>query len=451
MNGKNVIFGALENNIVEKVPWVPYTGVQIGNITGYTATKLLQDKDALVNSLIQAEKLYAPDGMPVVFDLQIEAEILGCNLMWDDKTPPSVISHPFAENKNLPSSDYNISMGRLPVITNAMNELSRMIGGRTALYGLVTGPLTLAAHLRGMQLFMDFFEDENFVKSLIEYCTDIFLKTAKYYHDAGMPVIAAVDPMVSQIGPETFEQFLAEPYSYIFEQLKSQGIYSSLFVCGDAIQSIEAMCKTNTNCISVDENIDIVKAKEITDRYNVVISGNIPLTTIMLHGSQKDNQKYSADIIRQTGNSNFILAPGCDMPYDTPVDNLVGIGQLTANFDAVAAYIDNYTIYDTVEDVELPDYSKLDYLLIEVYTVDSKTCAACGYMTESAKEMIELFGESVRVIERKITCKENIQRIKKLGIKNLPVIMINGEVKFVSRIPNKKILEKEIVKSLIRF
>ena len=36
--------------------------------------------------------------------------------------------------------------------------------------------------------------------------------------------------------------------------------------CGDTTRNIEVMCQTGPDGISVDENVDLLKAKEITDR-----------------------------------------------------------------------------------------------------------------------------------------------------------------------------------------
>ena len=75
-------------------------------------------------------------------------------------------------------------------------------------------------------------------------------------------------------------------------------------------------------------------AKAITDRYNITIGGNIPLTTRMLLGTQQDNMKFVVDLLDQLADpsrglsgNNFILAPGCDMPYDAPTENVVGVLQ----------------------------------------------------------------------------------------------------------------------------
>jgi uroporphyrinogen-III decarboxylase len=75
-------------------------------------------------------KEYNPDGIPIIFDLQIEAEILGCKLQWAPHNPPAVISHPLAEGKLL--KDLKIpeeNEGRVGVALEAhkttSNEISR--------------------------------------------------------------------------------------------------------------------------------------------------------------------------------------------------------------------------------------------------------------------------------------------------------------------------------------
>lgn len=448
MTGKELILKTFEHRTVERVPWVPYTGVHIGNLTGTDAESLLKNEDLLFEHLLLAHKQYSPDGMPVVFDLQIEAEILGCELMWADKAPPSVRTHPLADATELNLQLPEKQEGRLPLVLNVMKRMKKEVGEETALYGLACGPLTLASHLRGMNLFMDMYENPEFVQELIDFSKKVFLRVAGFYNEAGADVIASVDPIVSQISPETFEQFLFEPYSEIFSELRLRKIKNGLFVCGDATKNLEIMCKTAPDSISIDENIDIVEAKKITDKYNIVISGNIPLTTVMLLGTQQDNQNYAINLIEKLGRKNFVLAPGCDLPYDIPPENLIGITQAVHNTEATKAFLKNYKKEEISVSAEIPDYSKLEKPLIEVYTVDSATCAACGYMTRAAMQMREVFGDKIEVIEHKITERENVARVSKLGLKSLPALLINGVPKFISVIPNRKELKTEIEKYL---
>ncbi|MBC7960382.1 MAG: uroporphyrinogen decarboxylase, partial [Vallitaleaceae bacterium] len=141
MTGKERIINTLEHKATDKLPWVPFAGIHAGALKGYTATEVLQDGNKLFESLMEVHKLYQPDGMPVVFDLQVEAEILGCELVWSDLTPPSVKTHPCSEEAVIPCRCLlpKETDGRLPMILDTMKKMKSAVGETTALYGLICG------------------------------------------------------------------------------------------------------------------------------------------------------------------------------------------------------------------------------------------------------------------------------------------------------------------------
>ena len=394
--------------------------------------------------MLAANQLYDPDGQPVLFDLQLEAEILGCDLVWAELAPPSVASHPLGDKLEVPTYLPSADDGRLPLTIEVMRAMKREVGESTALYGLICGPMTLASHLRGTEIFMDTFDHPEFLDELIAYCAQVNLRMAELYIQAGMDVIAVVDPVVSQVSPRHFKRFLLEPFKLVFDGIRQMGAFSSFFVCGDATKNMDVMCQTGPDSISVDENIDLPAAKLITDQYNITIGGNIPLTTRMLLGTQQDNMKFVVDLIDQLGGGipqNFILAPGCDMPYDTPTENTVGVVQAVRSPESTRAMLVNYESRSFDIEIALPDYTHLDKPLVEVFTLDSETCAACGYMMGAAQRAVSEL-EGVDLVEYKFTTPENVARVIKMGITNLPSLYINGELKYSSLIPgNKELLE----------
>lgn len=449
MNQKELLLKTLHHEETEQVAWIPFAGVHAGSLLGYDATEVLQDEEKLFQSLMEVNKLYKPSGQPVIFDLQVEAECLGCDLVWAKDAPPSVAKHPLEGTEDLETPCYctipTKESGRIPMILNVMRRMKEAVGGTTALYGLICGPFTLATHLRGNDIFMDMYDDEDAVIEFLAYCNAIAMKMAEYYIEAGMDVIAVVDPLISQISSDHFEQFMSEPFSKLFAHIRELGALSSFFVCGDATRNIEVMCQTKPDSISIDENVDLFAAKKITDKYNVAIGGNIPLTTVMLHGTQQDNMKFVVDLLdKLEDKKNFILAPGCDMPYAVPVENTIGAVQAIHETDAVREILKNYVAADEEIEVELPDYGHLEKPLVEVFTLDSATCAACTYMMGAAKEAKETFGDTIDMVEYKFTIKENIARCKKMGVPNLPSMYINGELKFRSLVPAKEDLEAAI-------
>ncbi len=451
MNARQNLFSVLKHEQTNEIPWVPFAGVHAGKLVGYNATEVLTEEEKLFESLMAVNRLYKPSGQPVLFDLQVEAEILGCELMWTTEGPPSVKSHPLSQTTQIPCECTlpDKEDGRLPMILSVMRRMKEAVGAETALYGLICGPFTLASHLRGNDIFMDMFDDDEYVKNLLAYCTECARRMAGYYIEAGMDIIAVVDPLVSQISPAHFEEFLSNPFTEIFDDIRSKKAFSSFFVCGDATKNIEVMCRTNPDSISIDENVDIVAAKAITDRYNITIGGNIPLTTVMLHGTQQDNMKYVIDMLDRIQNkSNLIVAPGCDMPYKVPVENTIGVAQAVLNTEDTRKMIENYVAVADDIQVELPDYANLPRPLVEVFTLDSATCAACTYMMGAAEKGKEHYGDGIDLVEYKFTEKENIARCVKMGVKNLPAIYINGELAFSSIIPSREELFAAIDKAM---
>ena len=456
---KDLLIRALHHEKVERAPWVPFAGVHAGFLKGYTATEMLTDADKAFESLMEVNRLYKPDGQPVIFDLQIEAECLGCGLAWADDCPPSVSDHPLDGSDEEPAQvpcDCKIPKktdGRIPYVLEVMRRMKEAVGDTTALYGLICGPFTLASHLRGNNLFTDMYDFEDEVADLFTFCKKVCIRMADYYLEAGMDVIAMVDPLISQISTAHFEQFMTEPYTEIFDHIRNAGGLSSFFVCGDATRNIEAMCQTNPDSISVDENVNLLAAKAITDRYNITLGGNIPLTSVMLLGNQQDNMKFTVDLLDSLEDkTNFILAPGCDMPYAVPVENCIGVAQAALETDAVREMVKNYQAAEVdTSSVVLPDYEHLEKPLVEAFTLDSAQCAACGYMMGAANEAKATFGDAIDMVEYKYIYKENVARFVKMGVPNLPSLYIDGELKYRSIIPSKSELEAAIREALAKY
>ncbi len=451
MQPKEILLRTLRHEPVEQVAWVPFAGVHAGKLTGYDATEVLTDGDKLFASLLEVNRLYKPHGQPVVFDLQLEAECLGCGLVWAKDCPPSVSSHPLEDDAIVPC-DCTIpgpQSGRLPMVLDVMRRMKAAVGETTALYGLICGPFTLASHLRGNDIFMDMFDDEEYVHDLLGYCMRVGKRMAELYIEAGMDVIAVVDPLISQISAAHFEEFMTPVFTELFQHIREKGAFSAFFVCGDATRNIEVMCQTGPDSISVDENVNLPAAKAVTDRYNIAIGGNIPLTSVMLHSNQQDNMKCVIDLLDSVSDRrNLIIAPGCDMPYDVPVENTIGVVQAVLQEAEVREILKNYVAVEEDIAVELPDYAHLTKPLVEVFTLDSATCAACTYMMGAAKEAKEAFGDAIDLVEYKYTVKENIARCKKMGVPNLPSMYINGELKYRSLIPGKEELHTAIQQAI---
>ncbi len=87
-----------------------------------------------------------------------------------------------------------------------------------------------------------------------------------------------------------------------------------------------------------------------------------------------------------------------------------------------------------------------DKLVIDVVTLDSVQCAACGYMMESIAALPDDVQDMIEYREWSIKNKDGIGKFMELGVKVLPSICIERDVVFPSIIPQYEELIDEMAK-----
>ncbi|MFP4383280.1 MAG: uroporphyrinogen decarboxylase family protein [Spirochaetia bacterium] len=450
MTGKELVMTAIRNGKTPRTPYVPFVGVHAGYLIDKTAEEFLKSPELMKQGIQKAIDIYKPDGMPVIFDLQLEAEVLGCDLIWGKENPPSVSSHVLTGDKwieDLP--EFTPEGGRIPDIlevTRAVREKNPDI----ALYGLIAGPFTLSLHLLGPDIFMQMYDNPDKVMDIMAYCEGIGETMTQAYHDAGCDIIAVVDPMTSQIGPEDFTRFVTPSSKKLFSYIRKRGAVSSFFVCGHAQKNIEAMCLCKPDNVSIDENIPLDYVRDTAKKNGVSFGGNMKLTTVMLFGTEQDNLRHAAECISVGGTDGFILAPGCDIPYSVPKENIIAVSEMVKDEykqQVAMELIGTQTVAES--DLDLSEYGGTNKIQVDIITLDSEACAPCQYMVESVREIAPEFEGVVDWNEHKIKTKEAIELMTALKVEKVPTICIDGKVAFISHIPKKQDLINAIYRRMV--
>lgn len=87
-----------------------------------------------------------------------------------------------------------------------------------------------------------------------------------------------------------------------------------------------------------------------------------------------------------------------------------------------------------------------DKVTVDVLTLDSVQCAACGYMMESMAAMPEQVQELIEYKEWSVKTKTGVAKFMEMKGKVLPSIAIEGEIVFPSIIPQYEELIDEMAK-----
>ena len=453
--GRDLVLKALKCETTERIPWVPFTGVHCAKLLDMDAETFLKNPDNITAGVKLAAEKYLADGVCSVFDLQIEAEALGCSLKWSKNNPPAVSDHVLDKKTLSELPELTKDMGRIEDALKATTKLKEEIGDKVAIYGLICGPFTLALHLAGAKFLTDMIEEPQMAKDVLTFCAEVSRKMSQWYIEAGADVVALVDPMTSQISPRHFKKYVADTVAPAIEQVKKMGRLVTLFCCGDATKNIELMMKCQPDGISFDEQVSVAMCRELSAQYNVAIEGNLHLTTTLLFGSPIECVADAKACMEDGGNKGFILSPGCDLPFDTPFYNLEAVGKYavcgeeaseTGGFMSLNEALSNCdAAAEGFEDVEI----KPGELFVEVVTLDSEGCAPCQYMLESLMRVKEKYQDKLTYRETLFKSLGGIKRVGALGVKNLPSMLINNELVFDNLVPTDEELIKELDKRII--
>ena len=87
-----------------------------------------------------------------------------------------------------------------------------------------------------------------------------------------------------------------------------------------------------------------------------------------------------------------------------------------------------------------------DKIQVDVLTLDSVQCAACGYMMESMAAMPQEVQELIEYKEWSVKTKTGVAKFTEMKGKVLPSIAIEGDIVFPSIIPQYEELIDEMAK-----
>lgn len=453
--GKELVNAALRYEEVERIPWVPFTGVHVAKLLGMDAESFLKDPDAIVKGVVTAAKRYKADGVCAIFDLQVEPEVLGCRLKWAKNNPPAVVGHVLEEGKTLADlPEFTKDKGRIPICLEATKKIIDEIGEDTAVFALICGPFTLALHLAGQSFLTGMIENPKMAKELLDYCAQIAIKMSEWYLELGVDAIAVVDPMTSQISPRHFKRFVSPCMEPVVKAVHDMNGIITLFCCGNATKNIELMMQCKPDGIAFDEQVDLGMVHDLAENYHVACEGNMALTTTLLFGSPMECVNEAKERMATGGMRGYILSPGCDLPFDTPFYNLEAVGNYVRDNILPEASAGFLSLEDALKqcDSEGEEDSIVEIekgkVFIEIVTLDSEGCAPCQYMVESVKSVADKYGDKLIWKESLIKSLAGIRRTQKLGVNTLPTMLINNEVVFDNITPTSDQLCKEIDKRL---
>ena len=219
---------------------------------------------------------------------------------------------------------------RHPILLSHRRRLQRiheLAGEEKLIMAFSLGPLTMAASLVGMEnLLVALYEEPELVDEVLDFgqAMSHFLIDDQVAH--GATGISLAEPLssVNLISEDTFQTVSLPRVKRTVEAMKHHGLPVMLHICGDSASRLEPLRESGVDIFSLDGG-DLKHILEIS-RGHYAVFGNLDTVQVMLDDTPESVARQAGELCAIAGlGGGFILAPGCDLPPATPLENILAM------------------------------------------------------------------------------------------------------------------------------
>ncbi len=254
------------------------------------------DPHKLAELTVRAYEQYGYDGVLLFTDPYIEAQAMGCPVRL---TPLPIITGPMGGEK----------IDRTPVIVEAAQKIRSSVD--VPVFVSIKGPFSLAAFLYGLKEFMiALLRDPDKTKSFLNLALEFQMRYLDRLSGLGVDIMIG-DPVASAsvVSPDIFEKYALPALKEMIVRIKAFNGLTALHICGDTHPIIEHLDQSGADLLSIED---------ISVKTNTTKMGGIATNTI-LYGSPRNVETKARTALT---NDFLILSTSCDVPIQTPPENI---------------------------------------------------------------------------------------------------------------------------------
>ena len=321
MDVKNWIKECIDSPVKKAMPILSFPGIQI---IGHTVEELVRDGHLQALCMEAIAKRYPNMGISVsLMDLSVEAEAFGADVIFSEDDVPTmhgvlITDEDAADALVVPE----VGAKRTGECIKGIKEAKSLITDRPVMAGII-GPYTLAGRLLDMtEIMVLCYEEPEMVETVLKKATAFLVEYAKAFKEAGADGIIMAEPAAGLLSPNLLEEF-SNPY--VQQVRKAVEDDNFLFVyhnCGNITPLMSNVNALNAQVYSVGNAIDMEEAIKGLQEDSIIF-GNIDPAGI-LRNSTPDIVKAETKTLmeRCCKYPNFVIASGCDIPPQTPLENM---------------------------------------------------------------------------------------------------------------------------------
>ncbi|MCX7745359.1 MAG: uroporphyrinogen decarboxylase family protein [Clostridia bacterium] len=312
---------------IDRLPCVPIVGNTAARVIGAKISEFRGNGALLAKAHIASYKLFKYDIIRIFTDLYTQAEAMGAKVHYPHDETAFLLEPAIRDisemDKLQPADPYKD--GNLPHHLEAMKIAVDEVGKEVTVTGAVTCPFTNASFLIGAENLAKLtLKNPEAVHKLCAVSLETNIRYAKAIIDAGCtPSLTDAMSSSTVISPGQFKEFSFPYLKALIHYIHSRGKAVTLHICGKTNKIWELMADCGADCISIDNDADLMEAKEKVGK-RVRLMGNVKPSEVMLLGNKTSVRKAVVECIRQAFDNpkGFIVASGCSLPTETPFENI---------------------------------------------------------------------------------------------------------------------------------
>lgn len=340
----------------DRVPVFPLVTAHAARVAGIPLRDYYTDGMAMARSQLAAQETYGTDFISFFSEVGLIAEALGSEFDYpEDDLPllnrPRWVGIPDLKEGVLGFGGSGVPSGHVPrpadpardgrlrVYLDAVTYAYEARADTLPILAYVPAPFTTAQQLVDQEAFLlGLLTEPERVKALLAYATRSIIRFCRALVGAGgLPML--VDPLASGsvISAEHYQEFALPYEAEVIRYLHRFDLDIVLHICGETDSIISLMPATGADLLSIDRIGLETAIAQAGDRCRII--GNLDTSDILL-----SRPCEVADAVGQmvmTGRlcpKGFVAATGCEVPVDTPAENVRAFVESAKRVGANPAY-----------------------------------------------------------------------------------------------------------------
>ncbi len=265
-------------------------------LMGITVRDLVADSDKQAEAMrLVADRCPTAASLGMM-DLSVEAEAFGCAIEFADSEVPTVRGRLLADEDDVRALAVPaVGAGRTGVYVDAVRKVKGLVTDRPVLAGVI-GPYSLSGRMMDMtELMVNCYDEPDMVHATLAKATEFITITAYAlaFKAAGADGVVMAEPAAGLISPGLCEEFSSAYVKRIIDAVQDDSFAFVYHNCGNTVPLADGIFALGADAYHFGNAIDIADM----------------LAALALLG-------------RCAGYPNFCISSGCDIPPQTPWENI---------------------------------------------------------------------------------------------------------------------------------